>query len=181
MFGYERLPVGINTLNKILPENLCGVAGLERKTSHSLRVTCATRLFQNSVGEALIRERTGHRSDALLRYERKSEEQEKIVSTVLGPPAILKGNVISDLTEDLSTDISLPDFHFDVLDEVLRNYPMPTSDLSEGLGTDDCLPDFYFDVPDEVLSNYPMHVTETVSNINTTLSNCVFNHCVLCV
>ena len=54
---------------------------------------------------------------------------------------------------------------------------MPTSDLSEGLGTDDCLPDFYFDVPDEVLSNYPMHVTETVSNINTTLSNCVFNNC----
>ena len=138
----------------------------------ALRVTCATRLFQNSVGEALIRERTGHRSDALLRYERKSEELEKIVSTVLGPPAILKGNVISDLTEDLSTDISLPDFHFDVLDEVLRNYPMPTSDLSEGLGTDDCLPDFYFDVPDEVLSNYPMPVTETVSNINTTLSNC---------
>ena len=93
--------MGINNLNKILPENLCGVAGLERKTSHSLRVAC--------------------------------------------------------------------------------DYPIPTSDLSEGLGTDDCLPDFYFDVPDEVLSNYPMPLTETVSNINTTLSNCVFNHCVLCV
>ena len=51
------------------------------------------------------------------------------------------------MTEDLSTDISLPDFDFDVLDDVLRNYPIPTSDLSEGLGTDDCLPDFYFDVP----------------------------------
>ena len=78
MFGYQRLPVGINTLNKILPENLCGVAGLERKTSHSLRVTCATRLFQNSVGEALIRERTGHRSDALLRYEGKAKSKRRL-------------------------------------------------------------------------------------------------------
>ena len=81
------------------------------------------------------------------------------------------------MTEDLSTDISLPDFDFDVLDEVLCNYPMATSDLRECLGTDVCLPDFYFEVPDEVLSNYPMPVTETVSNINTTLSNCVFNNC----
>ena len=36
------------------------------KTSHSLRVNCATRLFQESVPEKLIRERTGHRSKARL-------------------------------------------------------------------------------------------------------------------
>lgn len=37
-FGYEKRPVDINTLNKILP-NLCQVVGVRRKTSHSLRVT----------------------------------------------------------------------------------------------------------------------------------------------
>ena len=50
--------VGINTLNRILPDMLCGQAGLKRKTSHCLRVTCATRLFQHSVDEKWIRERT---------------------------------------------------------------------------------------------------------------------------
>ena len=41
--------VGMNTLNRILPDKLCAKAGLERKTAHSLRVTCATRLYQNSI------------------------------------------------------------------------------------------------------------------------------------
>ena len=53
-----QMPVGINTLNKVLPD-LCSEAGLERKTSHCLRVTCASRLFQNQVEEKLIRDRTG--------------------------------------------------------------------------------------------------------------------------
>ena len=39
--------------------------GLPRRTAHCLRVTCASRLFQNSVEEKLIGERTGHKSDAL--------------------------------------------------------------------------------------------------------------------
>ena len=64
VFTFCNSPVGINKLNKILPD-LCEEAGLERKTSHSLRITCATRLFQNQVEEKLIRDRTGHRSNAL--------------------------------------------------------------------------------------------------------------------
>lgn len=65
VFGYRKSSVGINTLNRILPDMLCGQAGLKRKTSHCLRVTCATHLFQYSVDEKLVRERTGHRSNAL--------------------------------------------------------------------------------------------------------------------
>ena len=38
-FAYDKLPVGINSLNEILPL-LCKAGGFERKTSHSLRVTC---------------------------------------------------------------------------------------------------------------------------------------------
>ena len=57
--------LGIHTLNKILPD-LCESAGFSRKTSHCLRVTCATQLFQSNVEDKLIRERTGRRSNALL-------------------------------------------------------------------------------------------------------------------
>ena len=59
-FCYENAPLGINLLNKILPDELCQKAGLKRKTSHNLRVSCASILFQNTVEEKLIRERTGH-------------------------------------------------------------------------------------------------------------------------
>ena len=56
--------MGINKLNDILPE-MCKAAGLKRKTSHCLRVTCASSLFNAGVEEKLIRERTGHRSDSV--------------------------------------------------------------------------------------------------------------------
>ena len=46
-FHYENSVV--DTLNRILPDKLCAIAGLERKTVYSLRVTCATRLYQNSI------------------------------------------------------------------------------------------------------------------------------------
>ena len=61
--GFHKCPVGVNTLATILP-NMCKAAGLKVKTSHSLRVTCATALFQHGVEEKLIRQRTGHRSNA---------------------------------------------------------------------------------------------------------------------
>ena len=59
-FEYERSPVGLCTTKKVLPEKLLGKAGLPRKSAHCLGVTCATRLFQNSVNEKSAREGTGH-------------------------------------------------------------------------------------------------------------------------
>ena len=58
-FGFERVPVGIDTLNKVLPD-LCEAAGVKRKTAHCLHVTCAWSLFNAGVEEKLFRERTGH-------------------------------------------------------------------------------------------------------------------------
>ena len=46
--GFDNVPVGINTLNQILP-NMCSVAGIRKKTAHCLRVTCATSLFNAGV------------------------------------------------------------------------------------------------------------------------------------
>ena len=70
-FGLENVSVGINTLNKVLPD-LCEAAGVKRKTAHCLRVTCASSLFNAGVEEKLIRERTGNRSNPLLKYEKPS-------------------------------------------------------------------------------------------------------------
>ena len=43
-FSFDKCPVGINSLNKILPD-LCKAAGVRRKTAHCLRVTYASVLF----------------------------------------------------------------------------------------------------------------------------------------
>ena len=87
-YKFKDVPVGIHQLNSILP-SLTTAAGLKRKTAHSLRVTCASTLFQNNVGEKLIRERTEHISNALFRYEKPCEEQIKCVSECLKPPSVL--------------------------------------------------------------------------------------------
>ena len=84
--GYDKAPVGVNTLIKILPD-MCSAAGVKRKTAHCLRVTCATKLFNSGIDEKLIRDRTGHRSNALFQYEKPSVEQATKVSSVLGAEA----------------------------------------------------------------------------------------------
>lgn len=38
-FSFEKSPVGINTLNAILP-NMCKEAGINRETAHSLGANC---------------------------------------------------------------------------------------------------------------------------------------------
>ena len=57
--GFFKSAVGVNTLAKILP-NMCKAVGMKVKTSHSLRVTCATALLEKDVEEKLIRNRTVH-------------------------------------------------------------------------------------------------------------------------
>ena len=86
--------MGINSLNQILPD-MCKAAGLRRKTAHCLRVTCASSLFNARVDSKLIRNRTGHRSDALLKYEKAEEKVISHVSPSLGPNTY-PGKVDSD-------------------------------------------------------------------------------------
>ena len=83
-FGFAKSPVGVNTLSKILPD-MCKAIGVKVKMAHCLRVSCATALFQQGVAEKLIPERTGHKSNALFRYEKASEGQTLNVSRILAP------------------------------------------------------------------------------------------------
>ena len=57
------------------------------KTNHSLRATSATQMYNSSVPEKIIQERTGHRSlEALRMYERINQQQHQVVSNVLSTP-----------------------------------------------------------------------------------------------
>ena len=110
--AFEKVPVGINSLNKILPE-MCESAGFKRKTAHSLRVTCVSSLFNAGVDEKLIRERSGHRSNVLFQYEKPTEENVSKVSNILGPST----SVVSTCTtiekrEEQDESIALKDVVF---------------------------------------------------------------------
>ena len=116
--GFKNCVVGINSLNKMLPD-LCKGIGCPRKTSHSLRVTCASSLFNNNVEEKLIRERTGHLSNALFRYEQPSKEKQEQVSNILGP--VVASNKEAKKETDIKLDnneIKEENFpNFDLADE----------------------------------------------------------------
>ena len=148
-FSYEYIAVGINSLNKILPDQLCTGAGLTRKTSHNLRVSCATALFQNSVEEKLIRERTGHRSNAIFKYEKPSLEQQRIVGDILGPPAGLHVNKMP--SEDVRESDLLDDFECDIPDDILCNIP--------------------------ISGDRPMSMGGDSNTVSETYTSCVFNNC----
>ena len=63
---------------------ICKAAGITGyKTNHSLRVTTATRLFQNGVDEQLIMACTGHRSLGVRTYKRVGDDQKQAVSNIL--------------------------------------------------------------------------------------------------
>lgn len=141
---YENSALGIGSLNKILPEKLCKKAGLPRKTAHCLRVTQATKLFQNKIEEKLTRQRTGHRSDALFAYEKPSLEQLDNVCRALGPSndsrknseaeQTFKEGSISEFSSELAIE-SLYDGLFDVSDDILSTIPMPDIATNEDEGS----------------------------------------------
>ena len=81
---YQIKPVGHNTLSQTV-KRLCSNAGVEgHYTNHSLRRTCATRLFKEGANDDEIMTVTGHRSSKGLKaYKRISLKQEENISEML--------------------------------------------------------------------------------------------------
>lgn len=81
---FSNKPIGHNTLDGTVAR-LCQQAQIQGfRTNHSLRATAATRLFQASVDEQLIMERTGHRSlEGVRSYKRTSDNQREALSDIL--------------------------------------------------------------------------------------------------
>ena len=103
---FTKVPVGKNTLNKMLKE-MCLEAGLpDIYTNHSLRAYGATTLFQGEVPEKIIQQRTGHKSVTSLRqYERTTETQLLDVSNVLSNNSKLKTAVTVTPQVDYETAV----------------------------------------------------------------------------
>ena len=103
---YKNLPIGHNVLGKTVGR-LCKKAGIQgHKTNHSLRATCATRLFEQGVDEQLIMNRTGHRTTTGVRnYKRISEIHNYNTSSI-----VIDNQSISNL--ERSENNNTFSFHF---------------------------------------------------------------------
>lgn len=79
-FWYVKQPIGKNLLGNMVSKmmDMAGIQGYF--TNHSLRGTTATRLYQQNVDEQLIKEITGHRSDAVRRYKKTSMAMKENIS-----------------------------------------------------------------------------------------------------
>ena len=95
---YYNRAVGHNVLSQTV-KRLCNQAGVDGYfTNHSLRRTCATRLFQQGIDEQQIMSITGHRSSTAVRmYKQVSHEQEEKLSNLIQP---VKKYKIDDKAEE---------------------------------------------------------------------------------
>ena len=105
---YGEQVVGLNTLRKVTGNLLKSVHLDGHFTNHSLRRSGMSRLFQSGVDPKLIREFTGHRSDALHDYEVTSDQQRQQMSN------IIQGEVCSETKknelkckQDVSNDLEI--------------------------------------------------------------------------
>ena len=98
---YSNQVVGLNTLHKTVGKLLKDSRIQGFVSNHSLKRSGASRLFQAGVEKKVIREYTGHHSDALNQYQVTSEEQKRKVSDVLA------GNV-NDNVERKKVKVEIP-------------------------------------------------------------------------
>ena len=101
---YAGQVVGENTISKVVKE-LMKEAKIEGFfTNHSLRRSGGTRLFNAGIDRKLVKEATGHRSDAVDAYQVTSDEQRSVMSKVIACPTV--ENQISVDQEGTNTSCS---------------------------------------------------------------------------
>ena len=82
-YWYTNRPVGKNTLAKYI-QSMMDAAGIEGYfRNHSTRKSTCTCLFQKGVDPQLIKEQTGHKSEAIMRYKKSNLAMKKQVSDML--------------------------------------------------------------------------------------------------
>ena len=83
---YAEQVVGLGTLSKTIKTMLYDARKNDIFTGHSLRRSATSRMFRAGVQKKIIREMSGHRSDALDQYEITNDEQKEQVSEILQKP-----------------------------------------------------------------------------------------------
>ena len=85
---YSVQVVGENTISKVV-KKLMEQAGIEGFfTNHSARRTGGTRLFRAGVQRKLVKEATGHASDAIDKYQITSDAQHEMMSKIIAGPQV---------------------------------------------------------------------------------------------
>ncbi len=67
---YADKPLGVNTITKTVKNLMAEIGKFGHFTNHSLRVLAVTRMYSEGVDEQVLKERTGHRSDAVRSYKK---------------------------------------------------------------------------------------------------------------
>ena len=80
---YAEQVVGSQTLSKVIGKLMEGAEIQGFFTNHSARRTGSTRLFRAGVDRKIIKECTGHRSDAIDKYQVTSDAQREKVSEII--------------------------------------------------------------------------------------------------
>ena len=78
---YGEQVMGLNTIRKVVKEMLKGLEGFY--SNHSLRRTSTTRLFRSGIDRKLVKEFTGHSSDAVDAYQITSDNQRAEMSNII--------------------------------------------------------------------------------------------------
>ena len=106
---YTTRVVGLNTLKKTIGQLLKNAKLDGYFTNHSLRRTGTTRLFQAGVDRKLLKEFTGHRSDAVDKYAITSHDQRTEMSNILaGNSKSLKSSNMSVPLETVTVENVIP-------------------------------------------------------------------------
>ena len=78
---------------KTVVKDMCKEGGIEgRFTNHSLRATCATRMYEKQVPEQVIKEVTGHRSEYVRSCKRTSESIKEMASHTVSDSTEVKAS-----------------------------------------------------------------------------------------
>ena len=80
---YTNKPVGKNTLGGYIKDMMKRGCVEGNFKNHSMRKSTCTRLFREGVGLQLIKEQTGHKSEAVMLYKKSNLQQKKEVSDML--------------------------------------------------------------------------------------------------
>ena len=104
---YTTKPLGVNKVRSVVKDMLKN-AGLDGFfTNHSLRRTAATRLFQSGQNVKLIKEVTGHISDAVEKYETTSDAQRMRISSIIQGEECVEEQV--NITDNVCKKSDVPD------------------------------------------------------------------------
>ena len=97
---YAEQVIGFGTLSKTIKTMLYDARINRIFTGHSLRRSAISRMFRAGMQKKIIREMSGHRSDALEQYEITSDKQKEQASAILQKPPVKE--TCREVTETLS-------------------------------------------------------------------------------